>query len=49
MTLALSRSFRDARSADPESILPVVVMDSGFARYSASKTRVNALRARAPE
>ena len=24
------KSFRDARSADPESILPVVVMDSGF-------------------
>ena len=44
-----ARSFRTPRSGDPESILPVVVMDSGFASHSASKTRVPRLSARAPE
>src|ERR1700737_2493291 len=29
--ISLFSSFRDARSAGPESILPVVVMDSGLA------------------
>ena len=40
-------------AASPESrakaILSVVALDSGFACHSASKTRVNALSARAPE
>jgi hypothetical protein len=31
------------KRVNPESILPVVVMDSGFARHSASKTRVTRL------
>ena len=38
-----------AEGADLESITRSVIMDSGFARHSALKTRVNALKARAPE
>jgi len=38
-----------AAGANPESSCIMHLLDSGSARHSASKTRVNALMARVPE